>query len=202
MGAEANCKAVFAGRESEGVAHLEPDEIVFRGGFRVKVSLKDLEGLGVEDGCLTLATPKGELQLHLGARAATWAEKIRNPKAVIDKLGVKNSDRVALLRIADDDFEKQVRARTDDIATTRPKKDSDVIFFGIERVKDLDRLESLQNNIKPGGAIWVVRPKGRADLKEADLFERIRAAGLVDVKVVSFSDTHSALKLMIPKDRR
>jgi hypothetical protein len=29
-----------------------------------------------------------------------------------------------------------------------------------------------------------------------------KAAGLVDVKVVSFSDTHSANKFVIPKDKR
>ncbi len=52
------------------------------------------------------------------------------------------------------------------------------------------------------GATWVVFPKGRKDLREADFIRAGVAAGLVDNKVVRFSDTHTALRFVIPLARR
>jgi hypothetical protein len=39
-------------------------------------------------------------------------------------------------------------------------------------------------------------------LKDVEVMAAAREAGLVDNKVVSFSDTHTALKLVIPKAQR
>jgi hypothetical protein len=50
--------------------------------------------------------------------------------------------------------------------------------------------------------IWVVWPKGQKHIREDDIRRRAIACGLVDIKVCSFSDTLSALKLVIPKARR
>ena len=52
--------------------------------------------------------------------------------------------------------------------------------------------------IVPNGSVWTVRRKGRKDLTEADVRAAGKAAGLVDVKVVRFSDTHTAEKFVIP----
>ena len=56
--------------------------------------------------------------------------------------------------------------------------------------------------IEPAGAVWAVWPKGRKDLNENHVREAAFDAGLVDVKVVRFSATHSGLKLVIPKAKR
>jgi hypothetical protein len=56
--------------------------------------------------------------------------------------------------------------------------------------------------LKRDGSIWVVWPKGRQELKENDIIVAAKDAGLVDVKVIKFSETHSALKLVIPLARR
>jgi len=50
--------------------------------------------------------------------------------------------------------------------------------------------------------LWVVRPKGTADISDADVIAAGRKAGLVDVKVVRFSETHSAEKLVVPLAKR
>ena len=51
-------------------------------------------------------------------------------------------------------------------------------------------------------AVWVVWPKGQKAFREDDARTAGPAAGLVDVKVASFSETLSALKMVIPvKDR-
>ena len=49
----------------------------------------------------------------------------------------------------------------------------------------------------------MVSPKGKGALvKDTDVMAAAREAGLVDTKVVSFSDTHTALKLVIPVAKR
>ncbi|HEV2986441.1 MAG TPA: hypothetical protein VGX46_18725, partial [Vicinamibacterales bacterium] len=66
----------------------------------------------------------------------------------------------------------------------------------------LARLEKLKASMKPNGAIWVVRPKGRPEISERAVMRAGKAAGLVDVKVVSFSATHTAEKFVIPVSAR
>ena len=48
------------------------------------------------------------------------------------------------------------------------------------------------------GVLWTLRPKGSPDLKESEMMEAGKAAGLVDVKVVAFSDVLTAEKFVIP----
>jgi hypothetical protein len=56
--------------------------------------------------------------------------------------------------------------------------------------------------LKPNGALWIVRPKGRPEISERAVMAAGKAAGLVDVKVVSFSATHTAEKFVIPLAKR
>lgn len=72
---------------------------------------------------------------------------------------------------------------------------SDLIFLAAEAATDLDALPGLAQGLAAGGAIWVVARKGRgAPVKDAEVRAAGRAAGLVDIKVCGFSDTHTALK--------
>jgi hypothetical protein len=50
--------------------------------------------------------------------------------------------------------------------------------------------------------LWVIRPKGRKEISEQSVMAAGKAAGLVDVKVVSFSPTHTAEKFVIPVKNR
>jgi hypothetical protein len=62
---------------------------------------------------------------------------------------------------------------------------------------DLQRLNDLKGYIEPNGAIWVIRPKGgRSALSDTDVIDAGLAAGLVDNKIVSFSETHGAMRLV------
>ena len=102
----------------------------------------------------------------------------------------------------DEAFVAELEERTPDVASTRPKKDSDMIVVGMSRRADLARLKALRRTIKKNGMIWVVWPKGRKEFREDDVRAYGPAAGLVDVKVMSFPDTLSGLKMVIPlKDR-
>jgi hypothetical protein len=80
----------------------------------------------------------------------------------------------------------------------RLRKGSDLILFAANRAQDLNELARLKTYLKPRGAIWVIRPKGVAAITERQVMSAAKAAGLVDVKVASFSPTHTAEKLVIP----
>ena len=68
--------------------------------------------------------------------------------------------------------------------------------------ESLTRLEKLKGSLKPNGALWVIRPKGRPEISEQATMAAGKAAGLVDVKVVAFSTTHTAEKFVIPVKAR
>jgi len=64
-------------------------------------------------------------------------------------------------------------------------------------MRDLEKLKEAKTWIEPNGAIWVVRPKGgRGPLRDTDLIGAGLAAGLVDNKIASFSDTHGAMRFV------
>jgi hypothetical protein len=129
-------------------------------------------------------------------RGIDWSG--RYPRPLLDKLGVKKGARVTLLALDDAAFGRRLAERTPDISA-RTRQKSDLIFFGVRSRADLGRLAALRKTLNPGGAIWVVRVKGEAAaVKETDVITAAKAAALVDIKVVSFSESQSALKLVIP----
>jgi len=48
----------------------------------------------------------------------------------------------------------------------------------------------------------VIYPKGGPAIREIEVLEAGRAAGLKDVKVASFSATHTGLKFVLPVSKR
>lgn len=203
MGAETRCTARFGRQTSEGKALLESDHLIFRGTFRLNIPHRSITRLDADGGTLRVTFPEGTATFDLGPLAPKWAEKIRNPRSLLDKLGVKPGMRVAVVGVDDESFLAQLAERTSDLTRGRPKKDSEIIFYGAEAIADLARLEKLRASLTPAGAIWVVHPKGKgAAFKDVDVFAAAKRAGLVDVKVASFSATHAAEKLVIPVDRR
>lgn len=200
MGQELECTLRVGKKSTKGKALLETDHVVFRGGdVRLKIAFASMKRVAEEDGELVLVHEGGEARLSLGARAAKWADAIRNPKSVVDKLGVKPSMRVAVIAVDDAAFLRDLRARADDVTEQKPKADSDVIFFGVRTPKDFDRLPALKRALKPNGALWIVREKGKhAKVSESAAMAAGKAAGLVDVKVVRLSDALTAEKFVIP----
>ena len=189
MGLEANCEVRFGGKVSIGKALLETGELIFRGDFRLSIPLKSIQSLEAADGVLHVTSPVGTALFTLGAQADKWAHKIRNPPTLADKLDIKPGIRVSLVGVSVD-----LEGRTRDVTEGTAAKGSDLIFFGAKKDKDLAKLRSLQKALKPKGAIWVIYPKGQQQITEVGVIQAGRQAGLVDVKVARFSDTHTALK--------
>ena len=118
-------------------------------------------------------------------------------KPLLDKLGVKPGLRVAVLGIDDASFMTALRARTSDVVVGKPRKVCDIVFLTAESKADLGRLTEAKRWIEPNGAIWVVRRKGEGrNLSDTDLIEAGLAAGLVDNKIASFSETHGAMRFV------
>jgi hypothetical protein len=122
---------------------------------------------------------------------------------LLDKLGIRPGMRVALIDIADADIRSQIGERTTDLTEGWPGPDTDVILLGADSIDALEHLEDLSTRIRPNGAIWVVSRKGASrTLRDVDVIDAAKAAGLVDNKGASFSATHTALRLVIPVARR
>jgi predicted nucleotidyltransferase len=120
---------------------------------------------------------------------------------LLDKLGVRPGMRVALVGELDSDgtLRALLSERTADITTGRPKPDTDLVFLAADSLDELDALADLRNAIRPNGSIWVVSRKGRAaTIRDVDVIGAAKANDLVDNKVVSFSETHTSLRLVIP----
>ena len=124
-------------------------------------------------------------------------------RSLMDKLGVKPFHRISVIGVGDDAFWTQLIERAADTVKGRLRQDSDLIFFAANSLPDLQQLARLKTYLVSNGAIWVVSLKGKAaKLKDVDVIAAAKAAGLVDNKVVSFSETHTALRLVIPVDQR
>jgi hypothetical protein len=121
---------------------------------------------------------------------------------LIDKLGVKPKSIVSVLGIRDENFWAQLVDRGADVSK-RLRRNSDLIFYAADSLLELAKLGKLKSYLKPDGAIWVVSLKGKAaTIKDVDVIAAAKAAGLVDNKVVSFSETCTSLRLVIPRAQR
>ncbi len=202
MGAEAKCRVTVGRTTADGKALLETDELIFRGGdLRLSIPYSTISAVDAKDGVLRVTSPDGIASFELGDAAVKWADKIRNPPRRIDKLGIKAGQRVLLVGLRDATFHEEIKTCGATVLA-RGTEPADAIFLAAHDRGDLDRLVTLQKFLAPAGAIWVIRPKGSAAISEADVMKAGKAAGLVDVKVVRFSDTHTAEKFVIPVARR
>jgi hypothetical protein len=201
MGHILDCEATFKRQRSSGRAELETDHVLFRGEFRVKLPFGAITSVSARDGVLTLKSADGTLTLALGERAAKWAAAIKSPKTRLDKIGVKPGQRVSLDGVKDPSFVGELKTAGVDLSD-RLRKNSDVVFVLVESAADLKKIARACASLVPDGALWAIRRKGVAEASEALTMTAGKAAGLVDVKVVRFSETHTAEKFVIPKSRR
>ena len=130
------------------------------------------------------------------------AERDYSHRMLIDKLGVKAGQRVAVLGVESAEFLKELSARVPEYSRGKRVADADLIFFSAEARGDLVRLAALGRSIAKNGAVWVVYPKGQTHIRETDVIQAGKQAGLTDNKVCSFSPTHTALRFVVPVAKR
>jgi len=200
MGQEIECTMRYQRRRHAGKAYLETDYLLFRGDERLKVSLKDLTSVKAAAGVLKLEFDGGPAELELGKAAEKWADKILHPPTRADKLGIKPALTVRLVGNFDAEFHDELRAREVEIVEARSK--ADLLFYSAARTADLSKIAKLAAALTPAGALWIMYPKGVPEIREMEVLLAGRDAGLKDVKVASFSSTHTALKFVIPLAKR
>lgn len=124
-----------------------------------------------------------------------------SPKPLLEKLGVRPGHRVSVLRAGDEAFVAELRGSGADVSTRRRRR-TDLVFLGVEDVGGLAAIGPLEPYLERNGAVWVVFPKGRPEIRDVEVIRAGGSQGLVDNKVVRFSDTHTALRFVIPLARR
>lgn len=191
MGKDAQVRAVFADAEDEGRLQYEPPRLLFRGAQRRVFQGEALQGLRAEGGELVLADGS---RFALGEKAAVnWAEAILNPKGRLDKLGVKAGMRVAVLGVGDEALAGELAGRG--APPVNDLSGLDILFYAADSAEDLARVVDLVPALAEKGALWVVSRKGKAaTVKDVEVMAAAKAAGLVDNKVVAFSETLTALR--------
>src|SRR5436190_23382685 len=123
-------------------------------------------------------------------------------KPLIDKLGIEPGDRVAVLGVDDESFRTVLAEQTEAVSESAEEGPYDVILLQADRPEDLEALETLEPVLEPDGAVWIVHPRGSQTVPEAKVLGAGLAAGLVDNKVVRFSETHTAHRFVIPRRQR
>ncbi len=206
MGQERECTLRIARRRIEGEALLETSEIIFRpvdGAKRLKFAFADIvKSVKAVDGELRFHTEEGPAVLELGPAAEKWADKILHPKSRIDKLGVKSAMQVSLVGKFDDEFQKELNAATKNISVGKIAPNSELIFLAVGSSAKLADVARFAKSVKGAAGFWVVYPKGKKEITENDVIGAGRKTGLKDVKVAAFSPTHTALKFVLPLDKR
>jgi hypothetical protein len=191
MGKDAQVNAVFSDGPDAGRLQFEAGRLTFRGRQRRVFDALALTGLKVDG---------PDLVLHEGSRfrlgevqATRWFEAIAHPKSRLEKMGLKPGHRVAILWVDDGDLGRELEEGGAILA----EAELDLLFVAVDQAEDLDDLEALVARLSPRGALWVISRKGKtATIRDVDIMGVCRPAGLVDTKVVGFSDTHTALRFV------
>jgi hypothetical protein len=107
--------------------------------------------------------------------------------------------RIAIIDLDDDAIRPLLADRTSDLTEGWPEPETDIVLLGADSIEQLAPLRELASRIRMNGSIWVVSRKGTSrTLRDVDVIDAAKDARLVDNKVVAFSATHSAIRLVIP----
>src|SRR5205085_9824833 len=117
-----------------------------------------------------------------GERTERIAQKIRKPPTRLDKLGIRAGMKVDVIGQTDRQFMAELEAVGAILTPDEPQ----YVFLGVRASEELEGLEQYKHSVPESGALWLVYPRGKHELREIDVLEAGRAAGLKDVKVVRF----------------
>ncbi|MFD2262634.1 hypothetical protein ACFSM5_07020 [Lacibacterium aquatile] len=200
MGREARCKVTVAGRSVEGLALLESDAIILRGGYAARLPRGEILSAKVQGEALILTTSKQVTSLTMGvAEAARWAATLANPRTRLEKLGIKAGTKVFLVDVEDDEIAEEL-ARIG--APQTQAAEATVLLIGVACVDDLGRTEAYARTMPPAAHLWVLRPKGKGmRVSEAEVMAAGRTLGLSLSKTLSFSEKLTGERFTWPRVR-
>ena len=194
MGKDAQVAAWFADGPDEGRLRYEPQKLLFRGSQRRVFEGEGLKGVRADGADLVLADGS---RFTLGEKqAASWADAIANPKGRMDKIGVKPGMRTAIIGGVDDPTFLAELARAGAVPVAQ-LANIDLLFYEADDAEALSRIGELVPALSDRGALWIVSKKGKAaTVMDVEVMAAAKSFGLVDNKVVGFSDTLTALRFV------
>jgi hypothetical protein len=111
----------------------------------------------------------------------------------MDKIGVKGGMRVAVMGVKDPTLSAELAETGAEPVTALANLD--LLFYAADSAEALGRVDALVPMLAEKGALWIVFTKGKtATVKGPEVIGAAKARGLIDNKVVAFSDTHSSLR--------
>jgi hypothetical protein len=209
MGQESECTVRVGRKRSQGRAWLENESLSFRGGadsaspLRLDIRFDQIHEVLVEGGSLVVRTDEGETRFELTEPVATrWMRLIKEPKGLFEKLELGPESKPVAIDVTDPVLLTLLRERTAGVVEGRVPEQASLVFFGAETREALRKLSVVRGRMIDTGTLWIIRPKQKKAIAEADVFEALREAGLVDTKVVAVSSTHTAHKAVVPLELR
>jgi hypothetical protein len=124
------------------------------------------------------------------------AERDYSHRSRVDKLGVKPGMRVRVDGL--DELLPELAERD----AAHVDRDADIVFLRVDSRDRLGDVPAAWAQVADRGALWIVYPRAVAAVTQNDVLAAGRAAGLLDVKVVRFSDTHTGLRFVAPRSGR
>lgn len=192
MGTEAEGTLTVGGQTVQVRGDFGSDSVMFSGGRRGKVYYSQIEVLGTGKGKLKLRVDGQPMEFLTGERTERIAAKIRKPPTRLQKLGITAGTRVDVRHVADKGFVAELEAAGVVLEAEEPQ----YVFLGARSGEDLEGLDEFKQTLPQSGALWIVYPRGKHELREIDVLNAGRGVGLKDVKVVRFSETLTALKFV------
>lgn len=140
-------------------------------------------------------------------RIARPPERDYSHRDVLDKLGLKSGRAIVIDEISGPlDPELRIRvAERAGRALADSREPVNVVLAVVDAATDLiGVLTDWKERLDPAGGIWLLTPKRRLPgyVPDVELIAAGRAAGLVDNKVCSVSDTTSGMRFVIRKADR
>lgn len=205
MGQEIKTTLRWDGRIIEVTALLEGEALIFRGGATMTIPFNEMMSVEAGGGFLDFKTSRGLMMLELGAKADGWKEKIKNPKALVEKLGLDATKKVCIVGKMEPGLRAEVDFSGAKVAKTARGKDFDVVFFVPKNKAELEKMPSIKEMIVDDGGIWIVYSKGQQGedaLTERAVLTSGRILGLTDNKVAKVDEELTAVRFVIPVAQR
>jgi hypothetical protein len=181
---------------------LETHEILVRGALRRKFAFDEMRSLSAAGERLAFRAGNDRVEIDLGDQAVVWLARIRNPRSRAQKLGLGPGMKVAALGPIEPDALLEIADVTGAPPSRRLRRAVDLVLLSIDDARGLAAMARVRAALAPGGALWVLWPKGRRDLAHEHVAAAGRAAGFSQTKSLGFSDLRTALRFVRAAARR
>jgi len=202
MAMESACKLSVSRDRYEGRVRMEGGYIDFAGTTKFRFRLAEIRNPRQEGTSICFDFHGNAVEIVLSERASgRWIEYILNPQSLADKLGVRDGQTVRILNLDDPELTASLSAKSARLVNGTSQR-CDLVMLGVERASELRQIGDLGETLAPGGSIWVVLTKALRTVTKANVITIAREAGLAHVKIVDYSETRAAYRIVRREDER